>query len=274
MVGERLDCCSVGGLDAEFLGSLVVLALLMAATLGARIWFTRPGEAPGVDLSLYQVAMLAGGPGRVSDTALAYLTWSGMLEVRESTDRLVRIPGMRIVPDLHPVEVSVLAAVDSAGVRPEAAMGAGRQAAREAVSLPSGLVVEPRMLAVLDVLAVGGCCLVAAWVAWWSLVKNGSTAGFVPLVGVLAVVYAVWWTFYGRPRVMGDGEACLERIRRDYDSDLALAAVGVTSLSVERAMHVIALYGRDALTGGLSGLRKVMTGNPAPVLTVKSSLVR
>jgi hypothetical protein len=153
-------------------------------------------------------------------------------------------------------------------------MGAGRQAAREGVSLPPGLTVDPRLLLVLDLVAVGGCVLVATWAAWWSLSRDGAAAGFVPLVGTLALVYAIWWALYGRPRVMGAGETCLERIRRDYDSDLALAAVGVTSLPAERAMHVIALYGRDALTGGLSGLRKVMTGNPAPVLIVKSSLVR
>ncbi|HSJ33586.1 MAG TPA: TIGR04222 domain-containing membrane protein [Acidimicrobiia bacterium] len=264
----------MGGLEAEFLGSLAVLALCMAVTLAARIWFTRPAAAPGTDLSLYQVAMLAGGAARVSDTALAYLTWSGMIEIRESTDRLVRIPGMRTVPDLHPVESSILAAVDASGVRPEAAMGAGRQAAREAVALPADLGVAPKLLLALDLMAVGGSGLVASWVAWWTLSRDGAATGFVPLIGVLAVLYSAWWMFSGRPRITGAGAAGLESIRRQYDSDLALAAVGVTSLPAERAMHVIALYGRDALTGGLSGLRKVMTGNPAPVLTVKSSLVR
>lgn len=258
----------------EFLGSLTVLAVLMTATLAVRIWLTRPMEAPELDLSLYQLALLAGGTRRVSDTALAYLTWSGMLEVRESTDRLVKLPGMGTVPDLHPVEASVLGAVDTSGVRPEAAMGAGRQAAREAVSLPPGLVVDARWLLALDLAALGGCGLVAAWAAWRTLAGEGAAAGFVPLVGVLAVVYAIWWFAYGRPRVMGAGEVLLERVRRVYDSDLELAAVGITSLPAERAMHVIALYGRDALTGGLSGLRKVMTGNPAPVLSVRSSLVR
>lgn len=256
------------------MGLAAVLAVTMALTLAARIWVVRSGIAPDVELSLYQVAMLAGGPSRVSDTALSYLTWAGMLEVRESTDRLVRLPGMKAIPDMHPVELSILAAVDPAGVRPEAAMGSGRQAARETVSGLSGLVVEPAVRTALDLVILAGCGAVVAGAVWWTAARDGSSAGFVPLLGLTAFVYAAWWFAVGRPRVSGAGLALLEQIREKYDSDLQVAAIGVTSLPVERAMHVIALYGRDALTGGLSGLRKVMTGNPAPARIARSSLVR
>lgn len=257
-------------MEAATLGFTLVMALTMAATLAARMWLSRASDAPDAELVLYQVAMLAGGPRRVADTALSYLTWSGVVEVRESTNRLVRRVGIGQVPDLHPVEWSALAAINPEGVRPEAALGAAREAARQEVDGLDGLVVDARLRLVLDLAVVLGCGGVVLAAIWWMLASQQPTTGFVPLLAVTSLLYMAWWSSTGRPRVTGEGEAVLEQIRSRYDADLEVAALGVTSLSVERAMHLIALYGRDALTGGLSGLRKVLTGSPAPVPIVRS----
>lgn len=262
----------VGGLslEAATLGLGAALAVTMFVSLVARVWLVRGSETPD-ELTLYQVAMLAGGKGRASDVALAFLTWSGMVEVRESTDRLVRVAGVNTVPDLHAIELAVLGAIDTAGVRPEAAMGAGRMAAHDHVDGLAGLVVDARSGALVDLgVAAGSAAVVGAGGYWLS--ARGDSEGFLLLLMVAAVVYAAWWFVSGRPRRTTEGQELLEVMRRGFDDDLHIAAIGVTSLPVERAMHIIALYGRDALTGGLSGLRKVMTGNPAPVPVVRSSL--
>lgn len=263
----------MGGFSIETatLGLGALLAVTMFVTLAGRAWLQRTTEVAVPELSLYQVALLAGGPRRVCDTALAYLNWAGMIEVRESTDRLVRVAATKTLPDLHPVELSIFGAVDTVGVRPEAAIGSGRQSAREEVDGLTGLVVSPRNRLALGLVVVIGCGLI---VIVGVARSGGSSAGFLPLLALTSLVYMAWWFLAGQPRVTGAGNQVLEGIRERYDRDLEIAAIGVTSLPVERAMHVIALYGRDALTGGLSGLRKVMTGNPAPVLVARSSLSR
>lgn len=247
------------------------MALTMLATLTGRLWMTGRGSPRSGDLALYQVAMLAGGPGRVSDTALSYLVWSGMLEVRDISNRLVRVVGVHTVPDLHPVELAVLGAIDPSGVRPEAAMGAGRMAAREHVGGLEGLVVDPPRRRLVDLAVLAGCGAVTGTGAWWLAIQQGPGAGFVPLLVLVAILYAGWWFALGRPRRTRQGDEVLEAMRGRYDGDLEIAAVGVTSLPLRPAMHIIALYGRDALTGSLSGLRKVMTGNPSPI-PLRSSL--
>ena len=248
------------------------MTLTMIVGLVARRLVTA-GEAADRDLTLYQVAMLAGGATRVSDTALAFLTWSGMIEVRESTDRLVRVVGAESVPDHHPVEVAVLSALDRSGVRPEVAMAAGRSTARREVVGLEGLVVDRVRGGLLTGFVTLASAAVLVSALWW-ITRAGSTSGFVPLIAVVAVVFPGWWLMAGRPRVSRSGQRTLERIRARYDDDLQIAAIGVTSLPVETAMHVIALYGRDALTGGLSSLRKVITGYPSPALEMRSSLSR
>lgn len=261
--------------EAATIGLGAVLLATMIVTLIARSLAARSGTGEDRDLALYQVAMLAGGPQRVSDTALSFLTWSGMMEVRESTDRLVRVVGIHTVPDIHPIEASILRATDATGVKAGAAMAAGRAAARAHISGLEGLTVTPISF-LASALTVGiGCGAVVTGAAWWVAASDSPTTGFVPLVALAALVYAGWWLSAGRPRVTAAGQGALDRIRSRYDDDLQIAAIGITSLPLEKAMNVIALYGRDALTGGLSGLRKVMTGNPAPpVLVAGSSLTR
>ncbi|CAN5768096.1 hypothetical protein BH23ACT5_BH23ACT5_02470 [soil metagenome] len=265
----------MGGWSAEVatLGLGVVLLATIVASLVLRAATTTGGHPVGRHLTLYELALLAGGPGRVSDTALAYLALSGAIEVRESTDRLVRVVRPETVPNIHPVEELVLAAIDPVGVRPEAAMGAGRHAARRHVDPLDGLVVDPRHRVLGNLIVVVGCGVAGLGAAWWIATTEAPSTGFVPLVALVAVVFAGWWGFGGHPRISGTGRATLEVSRAMYDDDLQIAAIGVTSLPAERAMHVIALYGRDVFTGGLSGLRKVMTGNPAPSLVVRSSLI-
>lgn len=247
----------------------------VVVTLAVRFAISRAGHEARHELALYQLAMLAGGPKRVSDTALSYLTWVGMIDVRESTDRLVRITANTSVSDLHPVERAILGTITAVGVKPAAAVGAGRQAARDHVRGLDGLVVTPAGLFVSGLVVAIGCGSVLAGAVWWLMTHSSPTTGFVPLLALLAVVYAIWWLAVGRPRTTGTGAQHLERVRSRYDGDLEVVAIGVTSLPMPRAMEIIALYGRDALTGGLSSLRKVITGNPAPpVMMASSSLGR
>lgn len=252
------------------MGMAAALAATMLASLAGRIWLTVRGAAPPGELTLYQVAMLAGGPVRASDTALSYLTWLGMLEAREISNRLVRVV-VNSVPDLHPIELAVLGAVDPAGVRPEAAMGAGRLAAGRHVRGLAGLLVDPTQRRLIDLTVSVGCGGVAGAGMWWLAGREGTPAGFVLLLVLVAFLYGGWWFSFGRPRRTRQGDELVEDLRRSFDEDLEIAAIGVTSLPLERAIHIIALFGRDALTGGLSGLRKVMTGNPSPA-PVRSSL--
>lgn len=261
--------------EAVTLGLGAVLLATMIATLVARFAMSRSGAEPAHDLVLYQLAMLAGGPTRVSDTALSYLTWQGLVDVRESTDRLVRIGGPLSLPDLHPVEASILGSITAVGVKPAAAMAAGRQAARDHVAGLEGLTVSPGGVLVSGLAVLVGCGAVVVGAVWWLMATTSGTIGFVPLIALMALVYAAWWVTAGRPRTTASGEAVLERKRSRYDADLQVVAIGVTSLPMQKAMEVIALYGRDALTGGLSSLRKVITGTPpAPVMATTSSLTR
>lgn len=259
--------------EAATLGLGAVLAATMIVTLATRSFSVRSGSGVAGELALYQIAMLAGGPRRVSDTALSFLTWSGIVEVRESTDRLVRVVAKTPAADTHPVEISILNAIDVAGVKPGAAMAAGRRAAAHHVDGLDGLVVRPASVRISSLVVALGCGGVVAGAAWWIAATGSPTTGFVPLVALTALVYAGWWISSGRPRITALGVQTLDRLRAHLDPDLQIAAIGITSLPLERAMTVIAIYGRDALTGQLSALRKVMTGNPAPsVLVARSSL--
>ncbi|WP_116451087.1 TIGR04222 domain-containing membrane protein [Blastococcus litoris] len=67
---------------------------------------------PAEDLDLYDVAYLAGGPGRLVDTAVIALLGTGRLRLR--------CPGQLVTADLarrHPVEAAVLDAVGPTGHR-------------------------------------------------------------------------------------------------------------------------------------------------------------
>lgn len=244
----------------------MVLAATMIVALVARWWLVAGSSGGwGGDLRLYEKALLSGGVSRVSDTALAYLVWTGMIEVRESTQRLVRIVGPGALPDLHPVEAAVLGAVDPVGVRPDLAMATGREAGRSHVHLPPDHLVPDRARTIVDAVVLAGAFGVVAGAVWWLVAGESSGTGFVPLLALTALLVAVWWVVVGRPRLTAHGGEVLESLRRGYDDDLAVAAIGVTSLPMDRALTIIALYGRDALTGGLSGLRTILTGSPGGV---------
>lgn len=134
-----------------------------------------------------------------------------------------------------------------------------------------GLVVEPpRRLLLTSLVFIGSGMVVAGSVRW--LIGTGTSGrGFVPLVALSALVFAGWWLAAGRPWRTSQGERIMFEIRLRYDADLSVAAVGITSLPIERAMPVIALYGRDALTDGLSGLRKVITGRPTSDKAIRTA---
>ena len=66
--------------------------------------------APRLDLDLYDMAFLAGGPQRVVDTALVALVESGRVRVHAPGELAVAVPDRR-----HPVEAALLDALGTRG---------------------------------------------------------------------------------------------------------------------------------------------------------------
>ncbi|MFI6508614.1 TIGR04222 domain-containing membrane protein [Streptosporangium sp. NPDC050855] len=86
--------------------SLLAVAGLIAMRLAAHS--SRVYEGP--ELTPYDLALLAGGPARLADTALVSLTTAGSVRARRD-GRLSRVSGRAERVD-HPVEAEILAMVD------------------------------------------------------------------------------------------------------------------------------------------------------------------
>lgn len=239
--------------------ALMVAGLAVAAALRARLLAGGDPAVPPDDLSFYEVALLAGGPRRVADTALAYLTWAGVLEVRETSRKLVLRTPPRPGQPLHPWEAALVNTISRDGSGPAFPLAAATDAAAAIVDAIPGLAVAPAGAAGPVAAAVGPALVagVGAGVWMWDRTGRGLPVEFVPLVPLLAAA-VILVAIRDRPRATRRGRQAVETLRSHYDDDLTVAAAGVTSLPVERAMYVVALYGRPALTGGLSALRTVL----------------
>jgi uncharacterized protein (TIGR04222 family) len=241
--------------------TVVLLAVIAAGVVASMVHAAalRAGAAtsPAPDLSFYQVAYLAGGRKRVALVAFAYLFWSGLLEIRDGsrTVALLKQPPGDI--DLAPVEEAILARVPMEGISTVPVQGAAEVAAGWVADEMPDLVTPPRVAWQLAALAIVPALLaLAASLALIVSLDGGESPGLlatVPFVA-LAVVIVAW---AARPGVTRQGRAVLAEAADRYEADLEIASVGVTSLPVERGMYIVALYGRNALTGGLLSLRRV-----------------
>jgi uncharacterized protein (TIGR04222 family) len=237
--------------------AVIAAAVVAALVLQRRAESTQPSLMDR-DLTFYQVAYLAGGARRVAETALSYLIWAGLVDVREGA----RTVALRGAPskdaELAPVERALVATIPAHGGSPTYALGAAREAARFVEDGLGGLIVPSKLATLVAVTAVApsllaGTIAIAVMVA---LRSRGAPLGFMPVVPVLGLVVALVISV-GRSRLTTSGRAALTHLLDLYDSDLNVAAAGVTSLPIERGLYLVALYGRPAMTGGLSGLRRI-----------------
>ena len=240
--------------------TIVLLAVIGAGVAASALHAARfrSGSAPATaaDVSFYQVAYLAGGRKRVALVAMAYLYWSGLLEIRDGSKTIALLTQPPADVDLTPVEEAILARVPMEGISTVPVQGAAQVAAGWVADEMPGLVTPPRVAWQLAALAIVPSlfALVASLVLL--LARDGEPPGLLAVVPFVAfVVVMVAWA--ARPGVTRQGRAILAEAADRYEDDLAIASVGVTSLPLERGMYIVALYGRNALTGGLLSLRRV-----------------
>lgn len=242
------------------LGGVLAAAVVAGAAARSRVVSSQRVAIAPHELSFYEAALLAGGRRRVADTALAYLVWAGVIEVRERTMRLVLRAPPRSQHPLAPVEEALLSSITMEGVAPALPMARAREAAGWVEHELVGLVVPARaragVLGVMIVPAVLAAVVAAVWMLGEAVA--GRDLGFVPVIPAIAAAVAlVAWI--DRPLVTREGERVLEELGRQFsDQDLEVAVSGVTSVPIERGLYLVALYGRRAMTGGLSGLRKLL----------------
>ncbi len=249
------------GPDTVLTWAGLAIVVAMIVFVAPRVFARRATPPYPGDPTFYQAALMAGGRRRVVETALGFLVWSGVIEVRERTASLV----LRALPPadahLEPVERALIGSVRPEGSSLSMPLSAASLAVSELERRMDGLMLPPWLTATVrfvTLLILGVTVVISGW--WMEQrLADGLTVGLVPMV-VLAGFGAGWWVLVAPPAVTGTGRASLERLRRRYDPDLEIASIGVTSLPVERAMYVVALYGRDALTGGLGSLRRVLVG--------------
>lgn len=216
------------------------------------------GSPPAEQLEFYRVAYLAGGRSRVAEVALAYLVWVGLVEVRIST----RTVALRSTPaegaPLAPVERALLATIPAQGGKPTLSMAAARDAAGWLGSEMSGLVVPPRTSLLISLPSIIGS-LLAAIVSLGVIigVSPGTPLGILAIVPVVSLIVLLT-TLRRGPRVTKAGRVALDQERDRLDPDLAIAQMGVTSLPIESGLYIVALYGRDAMTGQLAPLARVL----------------
>jgi uncharacterized protein (TIGR04222 family) len=239
---------------------VVLLAVIGAGVVAAGVLQRRAERSiPAYverDLTFYQVAFLAGGPKRVAETALAYLTWAGLIDVREGARTIAARGANRKEVELAPVEKALLATTPPEGGSPAFALGAAREAAGFVEEDLSGLIIPRRVAVTIAGTAVAPAVLAGVLAVALIVALGGRQTGLLPAIPVLAAIVALVASL-SRTRLTPLGRSLVEHLRDRYDEDLRVAAAGVTSLPIERGLYLVALYGRPAMTGGLAPLRRV-----------------
>lgn len=238
-------------------GAILAAGLVVAMVVRTRLL---DGDAsPRTELTFYQVAYLAGGPARVADTALAFLVWSGLVEIRDRTGMLALRSEPRQDAHLTPVEAVIVSNLSLEGGRPDLAMTAARYAARHLDEELEGLVTSRRSRRMWLMAMLAPAALVAAGTCGWMIARLavGADVALVPAVTLAAVAMALV-AFLDQPWLSRSGRRALGRQRDAVEEWMESASVGVTSLPVEDAMYVVALFGREAMNGGLAPVRRVL----------------
>ncbi len=236
-------------------GLLVTIVVIAAMRLAA----VRNEVDEVAELNLDATALLAGGPERVAEMALAGMVMAGTIEARETVKLLVSKNPYQPRADEHPIDHVLLATIPMEGTLPGPVVRAAADVARPWEEALAGLVVPPRQQRLLILIPAMAALVLALIGVWWVSARTvaGRTTGLVPLMPMAATAVLAWVVF-DRPRLTRAGRARLAAIRRSTDHLLSLAATGVTSLPAEDALRMVALYGREAMTGSLLPLRRVL----------------
>lgn len=240
-------------------GAIVLVAATIAgATLRRRALAVTPGDAKHRP-TVYQLAAMVGGERRVVEVAAALLVWSGLFEVREKTKRLVLSGPPSAANEFHPVEIALINAAGFEGAAARSVLDAGIGAA-EAVAVDApGLAVDRATrtrIAAIPGVAGATTALVLGWWLWIQLV-TGDPVGWVPVVFGLAFIVA-GLALIDPPYATTWGMDIVRERRHELEGSLEIAGLGVTSMPLVEGMSVVALVGRPAMTGSLSGLRNVL----------------
>lgn len=247
-------------LTAVLLG-LIVAGIILGAVLHAQ-WMAGSRDAARAvgDVTFYQAAALAGGARQVAITALCYLVWTGMVEVREGSKSLalVRPPAPNI--PLAGVEQAILGVIPFDGRPAAGVVGIATVAAAVVEEEIPELLVPPSVRSRLAAVVIGPALLagLVACGVWISNAASRSSLGLIPVVPVVAAV-VILVSIIGGSRRTPAGNEMLRLLRDWYSDDLTVAAAGVTSLPIEQGIYLVALYGRAAMTGGLGAVRRITT---------------
>ncbi len=91
----------------------------------------------------------------------------------------------------------------------------------------------------------------------WIQVASGAPVGWVPVVFGLSFVVA-GLSLLDPPYATMWGRDVIRDRRADLEKSLEIAGLGVTSMPLVEGLSVVALVGKKAMTGSLSGLRNVL----------------
>lgn len=242
------------GVTGGLLG-VMALGVVVSAVLQRMAVKTRVDAVDG--LGFYQAAYLAGGPRRVAEAGFAYLVWAGLIEVRTNTKSVAlrALPGPGV--ELRPVEVALIATVPPEGGGLSMSLGAAEAASDWLLEELDGLVVSPRRRLLAAAPALGTATLTGVVGAVVALSAE-SAVGLLPLVPLTALVVVLASVRFGRPLLTVAGKRSIDALRERYDSRLADAKRAVTGLPIEAGLYIVALYGREAMTGDLTPLARVL----------------
>jgi hypothetical protein len=90
------------------------------------------------------------------------------------------------------------------------------------------------------------------------LVSDGTGSGLLLVVPLVALVVILTSLRLNRPLLTSDGRRLLEETRVRFDPELVAAHRGITSMPIESGLYIVALYGREAMTGELKTLARVL----------------
>ncbi|MEJ2886265.1 TIGR04222 domain-containing membrane protein [Actinomycetospora aeridis] len=245
---------------------LLVASALVAPVLVRRLdWRVarRDGEAPAPDATVEDLALLAGGPARLVQAAIARLVEGGVLRV--GRDRHLTVTGRAPIGELDEDVVDAVASTPT-GVTPMGVTMRMRGAAsirdlREA-SRRRGLFHDPAAVArcrtvafvVVGLVVVLGLARLAAGIA------RGASIVFLVILVLVAVgvVLTVAVVPKDRPTLRGRATVAAARAttyRPVFASDRAWGPVAAGALGVAGLVAVggFAMYPNDELSGLLAG---------------------
>lgn len=238
---------------------LILMALGVTASSVMHHSLSTGSPSPSERPSFYRIAYMAGGRARVAEVAVAYLAWAGLVEARFNTGVLALRSAPSSEVELTPVERALLAMIPPHGAKPTMAMSAARGAAGWVEAELTGLVIPTRRawIAAAPALVTAVISMVVSLGVLFGV--QGAAWDFLPVVSLVALIVGLIAVPRG-VKLTSAGREVLDAERERFDPDLRLAEMGVTSLPIESGLYIVALYGRESMTGELAPLARVLAG--------------